>query len=74
MSTTMYSVRCLILALLALNIFFFGTADENKYLQAFLATLSALLSFIGSKNDLHFSFRFLSIIRFRQALLVSYFS
>ena len=73
MSTTMYSVRCIILVLWIINVFFLEAKEEMKYLQSFTASFITLLSLIGSKSDLHFSLRFLSIIRLRQGLLVRIF-
>jgi hypothetical protein len=73
MSTTMYSVRCLLAALWVLLIFYLGDEEmgEISKWQAFVSSLITIVSFLGSKNDLGISLRYLNSMRVRQVLLVS---
>ena len=67
MSSTMYSVRCLLAALWVLLTFYLGdavTGQISKW-QAFLSSVVTIVSFIGSKNDLVISLRYLNVIRIR---------
>ena len=73
MSTTIYSVRCVLAALWVLLTFYLGDAETGQVSkwQAFLSSAITIVSFIGSKNDLGISLRYLNVLRVRQILLVS---
>ena len=76
MSTTMYSVRCLLVALWVVLTFFMSeeeTGEISKW-QAFLSSVITIMSLLGSKTDLCISLRYLNSIKLRQFLLVSYYN
>ena len=74
MSTTMYSVRCVLAAFWVVLTFLMSEEDSGEISkwQAFFSSVITIMSLLGSKTDLCISLRYLNSIRLRQFLLASF--